>query len=96
MYRESSGVVSVASLRHERRIIANVETVWDVIRRPESIPQWFPGIVSCTVEGNIRVIKTAIGLEMPEEIMTIDPSIHRFAYRVSHHLVALPVSSGSH
>lgn len=83
MYGESPGVVTVASLRHELRINANVETVWDVVRHPESIPQWFPGIVSCTVDGSTRVIKTAIGLEMPEEIMIIDPLIHRFAYRIT-------------
>jgi len=41
----------MASLRYERRIAATVDAVWDVVRRPESIPNWFPGIVSCTVEG---------------------------------------------
>jgi hypothetical protein len=57
--------------------------VWDVVRHPESIPRWFPGIVSCVVEGNIRTITTATGLEMPEEILTIDPTIRRFAYRIT-------------
>jgi hypothetical protein len=73
----------MASLRHERRINANVERVWDVVRRPESIPDWFPGIVSCSVQGNIRVITTATGLEMPEEILTVDNLLHRFAYRIT-------------
>jgi uncharacterized protein YndB with AHSA1/START domain len=52
----------MASLKYERRIAATVDAVWDVVRRPESIPNWFPGIVSCTVEGNIRTITTATGL----------------------------------
>ncbi|NNN02211.1 MAG: SRPBCC family protein [Acidimicrobiaceae bacterium] len=73
----------MASLRHERRIKASVEEVWDVVKRPESIPTWFPGIVSCTVDGDVRVIRTVTGLEMPERIMTIDSSIHRFAYRIT-------------
>ena len=73
----------MASLRHERRIAASADTVWDVVRRPESIPNWFPGIVSCTVEGNIRTIVTASGLEMAEEILTIDSLIRRFAYRIT-------------
>ncbi len=77
------GVVHVASLRHERRISASANVVWDVVRRPESIPQWFPGIESCTVDGNRRVITTSIGLEMPEEILTIDNLLRRFAYRVT-------------
>jgi hypothetical protein len=73
----------VASLRHERRISASANVVWDVVRRPESIPQWFPGIESCTVDGNRRVITTSIGLEMPEEILTIDNLLRRFAYRIT-------------
>jgi hypothetical protein len=72
----------MASLRYERRIAATVDAVWDLVRRPESIPNWFPGIVSCTVEGNIRTITTATGLQMPEEILTIDQMIRRFAYRI--------------
>lgn len=73
----------MASLRHERRIAASADTVWNVVCRPESIPTWFPGIVSCTVNGNVRVITTATGLEMPEEILTIDPHIRKFAYRIT-------------
>ena len=73
----------MASLRYERRIAASADAVWDVVRHPESIPRWFPGIVSCVVEGNIRTITTATGLEMPEEILTIDPTIRRFAYRIT-------------
>lgn len=77
------GVVPVASLRHERRIAADADTVWNVVRRPESIPQWFPGIVSCTVEGNLRVITTAAGLEIPEEILSNDDVTRHFAYRIT-------------
>ena len=72
----------MASLRYERRIAATVDAVWDVVRHPESIPRWFPGIVSCVVEGNIRTITTATGLQMPEENLTIDQMIRRFAYRI--------------
>jgi hypothetical protein len=77
------GVVPVASIRHERRIAADADTVWGVVRRPESIPEWFPGIVSCTVEGNVRVITTSIGLEMPEEILSNDDASRHFAYRIT-------------
>jgi hypothetical protein len=73
----------VASLRHEIRIAATPDEVWSVVTRPESIPEWFPGIDSCTVEGNVRVITTRIGLEMPEEILTNDPILRRFAYRIT-------------
>ena len=76
-------MVSVASLRHERRIAATADVVWNIVRRPESIPTWFPGIVSCTVDGDVRVITTATGMEIPEKIMTIDSTLRRFAYRVT-------------
>jgi hypothetical protein len=77
------GVVPVASIRHERRIAADADTVWGVVRQPESIPEWFPGVVSCTVEGNVRVITTAIGLQMPEEILANDDASRHFAYRIT-------------
>jgi polyketide cyclase/dehydrase/lipid transport protein len=77
------GVVPVTSIRHERRIAADADAVWQVVRRPESIPEWFPGIVSCTVDGNLRVITTAIGLEMPEEILANDDASRHFAYRIT-------------
>jgi hypothetical protein len=73
----------VTSIRHERRIAADADTVWDIVRRPESIPEWFPGNVSCTVEGNLRVITTAIGLQMPEEILANDDVSRHFAYRIT-------------
>jgi len=73
----------MASLRHERRILAPSTVVWDVIRRPDSITEWFPGVVSCTVEGNLRVITLASGLVMPEEILAIDDLQRRFVYRIT-------------
>lgn len=73
----------MASLRHERRINAPADVVWSVIARPESIVEWFPGVVSATMEGSIRTITTASGIQMPEEILTIDPLQRRFAYRIT-------------
>ena len=72
----------MASLRHEIRISAPADVVWAVISRPESIPDWFPGVESCTVDGSTRVLKTRAGMEIPEEILAIDPLMRRFAYRI--------------
>jgi hypothetical protein len=77
------GIGIVASLRHEIRISATPDDVFAVVTKPESIPEWFPGITSCTVEGNVRVIHTAVGIEMPETILTNDPLLRRFAYRIT-------------
>ena len=73
----------MASLRHERRINAPADVVWNFIARPESIVDWFPGVVSCTVEGSLRTIRLASGIEMPEELLTIDRLQRRFAYRIT-------------
>lgn len=83
----------MASLRHERRIDAPADVVWRVVRDPASIPEWFPGIVSCTVEGTIRTIRTATGLDIPEEILANDPLLRRFAYRITAPLYELHVGT---
>lgn len=73
----------MATVRYERRISADPDTVWSVFCEPDSIPEWFPGVVSCTVEGNIRTITLGTGLSMPEEILTVDPLLRRFQYKVT-------------
>jgi hypothetical protein len=62
---------------------APADIVFDVFGRAETIHEWFPGIESCTVEGTTRVITLANGLSMPEEILTVDPVLRRFQYRVT-------------
>jgi Polyketide cyclase / dehydrase and lipid transport len=86
----------MASLRYERRIAAPAEAVWDVVRRPSSIPDWFPGIERCEMDGTRRTVVTATGLRMDEEIMSIDDTLRRFVYRVvsapvRHHLGVIDV-----
>ena len=73
----------MATVRYERRISADPDTVWSVFCEPDSIHEWFPGVVSCTVEGNIRTITLGTGLSMPEEILTVDPLLRRFQYKVT-------------
>ena len=72
----------MASLRYERRIDATADEVWGVVTVPGSIPEWFPGVVSCTIEGTRRVLTLASGIEMPEEILVNDPMLRRFVYRI--------------
>jgi hypothetical protein len=73
----------MATVRYERRIAAPADTVWNVVKDPASIPQWFPGIVGCEVDGNIRTIHLANGISMPEEIIASDSILRRFAYRIT-------------
>jgi len=73
----------MATVRYERRIAAAADAVWAVVEDPRSIPTWFPGIVSCDVDGRVRTIHLANGLSMPEEIMVSDRLLRRFAYRIT-------------
>src|ERR1700722_19830300 len=71
------------SVRRSVRIARSAEDVWGIIGDPVRIPEWFTGIVSATVEGNVRVIVTGSGLPMPEEIVTHDQLQRRFQYRIT-------------
>ena len=54
---------------------------------PGTIHEWFPGIVSCTVEttedGVSRTVMLGTGIPLVEHIVTNDPIAHRFQYRIA-------------
>jgi hypothetical protein len=72
-----------ASVRRQVRFHFPAEDVWAIVGDPARIAEWFPGIVSATVEGSTRVVMTGSGLPMPEEIVTNDPLQRRFQYRIT-------------
>ncbi len=57
--------------------------VWDTIGDPTTIHEWFPGIVASSVEGDVRTITLASGVSLAEDIVTNDPILRRFQYRIS-------------
>ena len=71
------------SVRREVRIARAADDVWAWIGDPARLPEWFPGIVSATVDGTTRTIVTGTGIPMPEEIVTNDPLQRRFQYRIT-------------
>lgn len=71
------------SVRRSVRIARSAEEVWERIGDPARIQEWFEGIVDSTVEGNHRTIVTGAGIPMPEEILTHDPILRRFQYRIT-------------
>jgi len=75
--------VTRGSVRREVRIRRTAEEVWAVVGDPARIQDWFPGIVDSTVDGSTRVITTGAGIPMPEEILTNDPILRRFQYRIT-------------
>jgi uncharacterized protein YndB with AHSA1/START domain len=72
----------MATVRREIRINCPADDVWALVGDPTAIAKWFPGIVDATVDGTTRVITTASGSAIPEEIVTVDPLQRRFQYRV--------------
>jgi uncharacterized protein YndB with AHSA1/START domain len=71
------------TVRREVRIGRPADEVWAIVGAPERIQEWFPGIVASTVDGRSRVITTGTGIPMPEEILTVDPILRRFQYRIT-------------
>jgi hypothetical protein len=70
-------------VRRQVRIGRRADDVWAVVGEPGRIQEWFPGIVDSTVDGTRRVVITAAGLPVPEEIVTVDPLQRRFQYRIT-------------
>lgn len=75
-----------ATTRRHVRIDRPPDEVWEVLGRPELLHLWFPGIVDCVVGGDRRDITLATGLTMGEQILTNDPVLRRFQYRIDGHL----------
>lgn len=72
----------MAVIKREILIARRPEEVWPSIGDPAALAGWFPGIVAADVDGTSRVITTASGLRMPEEIVTNDPVRRIFSYRL--------------
>ncbi|MGO8874118.1 MAG: SRPBCC family protein [Acidimicrobiales bacterium] len=71
------------SIRHQVRLACPPGVAWGLLGAPERVHEWFPGIVSCTVDGDVRVVTTASGLPMPERLVTVDPVLRRLQYRIT-------------
>jgi hypothetical protein len=74
--------VTLGSIRHEVRINRSAAQVWELAGDPARLHEWFPGIVSCEVNGTSRVIVTGSGIPMPEEILVNDGVQRRFQYQL--------------
>jgi hypothetical protein len=59
------------------------DQVWALLGAPDRVHEWFPGIDSCTVDGDQRVVVTGSGIPMPEQLLTVDPTLRRLQYRIT-------------
>jgi uncharacterized protein YndB with AHSA1/START domain len=73
----------LGSIRHQVRIRRPATDVWSLAGDPARLHEWFPGITACAVDGSTRVITLGSGLQLPEEILVVDPIQRRFQYRVT-------------
>jgi uncharacterized protein YndB with AHSA1/START domain len=85
--------VQRASVRREVRIAAPADEVWAWVGDPARLPEWFPGIDECSVDGTTRVIVAHSGIPIPEELLTVDPLQRRFQYRITAPMVTEHVST---
>ncbi len=69
-------------MRRQARISRPAGEVWPWIGRADRLASWFPGIESCSVEGETRTIVTGAGTTLTERIVTNDPLQRRFQYRL--------------
>lgn len=75
--------MTLGSIRHQIRINRPAATVWQLAGDATRLHEWFPGIDSCDVKGNVRVITLGSGMSMPEEILVHDDIQRRFQYRIT-------------
>jgi carbon monoxide dehydrogenase subunit G len=71
----------MASARHHARLNAPADKVWELVKDPTGITDWLPGVDSCTIEGDTRVVGT-MGLEI-REACTVDDDLKRFSYTIT-------------
>jgi hypothetical protein len=75
--------VAYGTQRYERRIRRPAADVWHLVGDPARLHEWFPGIVECVIDGNLRVITLASGMRLPEEMLVNDSVMRRFQYRIT-------------
>lgn len=71
----------MAEARAEIEIAKPVEAVWAVIGDFGAIASWMPGIETCVVDGDDRII-TMMGLEITERLERRDEDSHELVYRI--------------
>jgi carbon monoxide dehydrogenase subunit G len=72
----------MATSRAHIRISKPPEEVWRVVSDAGAIATWFPAIETSTVSGGHRSATMAGGGTIEEDIVTNDPQLRRFQYRI--------------
>jgi carbon monoxide dehydrogenase subunit G len=76
-------LVHAVDVRREIVIAADADAVWGIVADAARQAEWFPGMVSSSVDGEIRTVTTAVGGFLLEEILDVDHDARRFEYRIT-------------
>jgi len=83
----------MATVRHHVVIEAPAAAAWRLLGDPARLGEWFPGVTACRVEGTVRTVTLASGLQMPEELLTVDALQRRLQYSLRVPLVTSHLST---
>lgn len=72
----------MATIRHRSHIDRSPDEVWKVVADAAAISSWFPGIDTSSTAGTTRRCSMG-GVELVEEIVTVDDELRRFQYRIT-------------
>lgn len=72
----------MATLRSDISIDRPAEQVWAVVSDAGRISEWFPSIQTSSADGQGRSCELQGGVPLQEEIVTNDPELRRFQYRI--------------
>jgi hypothetical protein len=72
----------VATLRSDITIDRPADEVWVVVSDAGRTSQWFPTVVASSSSGHERSCELQGGVPLEEEIVTNDPDLRRFQYRI--------------
>jgi hypothetical protein len=70
------------SVRCQEVLAVPADRAWSAFTRPELLHHFFPGLVECRVEDDLRTVTLATGITMAERILTNDAIARRFQYRI--------------
>lgn len=73
----------MATLRSDVTIGRPAEEVWAVVSDAGRISEWFPSILTSSADGDQRSCELEGGVPLTEEIVTNDPALRRFQYRIT-------------
>jgi uncharacterized protein YndB with AHSA1/START domain len=86
------------SLRSHVVIDAAPDAVWKIVSDAPNIADWFPAMTSSSGDGTRRTVVLTDGSTLEEAVVTNDPALRRFQYRVvggdlpvEHHLGTVDV-----